>query len=123
MIFGCVGCAVGMLVLTLISGRGSVGFLGLGALIVGISGGTVMQALTTAVTTCVPRDLVGAGTGAFNAFRQLGNVAGVALVGAAAGAADPVVGLRIAVAVSVAVFVLSAVAVVWGWPGADRATT
>lgn len=119
MIAGCVGCALGMAVLVLITGPGSVGFLGLGALIVGISGGTVMQALTTAVTSCVPRDLVGAGTGAFNAFRQLGNVGGVALVGAAAGAADPVAGLRIAVGMSVAVFVLSAVAVVWGWPGGD----
>lgn len=119
MIVGCVGCAVGMAVLVLITGPGSVGFLGLGALIVGISGGTVMQALTTAVTSCVPRDLVGAGTGAFNAFRQLGNVGGVALVGAAAGAVDPIAGLRIAVGVSVAVFALSAVAVVWAWPQAD----
>ncbi len=121
MIAGCLGCGLGMAVLALITGPGSVGLLGVGALIVGVSGGTVMQALTTAVTSAVPRDLVGAGTGAFNAFRQLGNVGGVALVGAAAGAADPVAGLRIAVGVSVAIFLLSAVAVVRGWPVAGRA--
>ena len=116
MIAGCIGCGLGTGIFLAAGAERLVPLVAVGALLCGIGGGTVMPALTTAVTVASPADLVGAGSGTFNAFRQLGTVTGVALVGATTAFADPLVGLRVASAICVGIFLVSTVAVVWWWP-------
>lgn len=120
MIAGCIGCGLGTGVFVLAGDGLLLPLVAIGALLCGVGGGTVMPALTTAVTVASPADLVGAGAGAFNAFRQLGTAGGVAVVGATAAIGDPLVALRVASVACVAVFVASTVAVAWWWPSRER---
>ncbi|TDQ01555.1 MFS transporter [Labedaea rhizosphaerae] len=69
-----------------------------------------MPAATTAVTDAAPDDRAGLAAGVINAARQLGSVLGVAILGGLAGhGAGLVPGMRVALAVAGAAFLLAAV--------------
>jgi DHA2 family methylenomycin A resistance protein-like MFS transporter len=69
-----------------------------GLLVNGVAGGLIVPAIHGMIAEGAPPDLVGIGSAALNASRQIGGVLGVATLGAIVGSGDVLAGARTAVA-------------------------
>jgi DHA2 family methylenomycin A resistance protein-like MFS transporter len=82
---GMVMNALGPLIVILADGSLAVPIALLGLFVAGISGGLAVPGLNIVVAVSTPPDLIGVGTGALNASRQIGGVLGIAILGAVIG--------------------------------------
>lgn len=77
--------AVGTLIVIFAAGDLAVPIALFGLLVAGVSGGLAVPGLNIVVAVSTPPDLIGVGTAALNASRQIGGVLGIAILGSIIG--------------------------------------
>ena len=118
LVAGLVGCAAGQLALVGLTPESSIGRLLPGLLVTGAANGVLNAALGRQALASVPADRAAMGSGANNTARYVGSGIGIAIVtvlltrsGAAPGAAGLLSGWNVAVLLTAAFSLLSALAV------------